>query len=73
MKKNNDIMVFIVFVLSVICLASSSHQTGSFSAIDHVFAWMGVVCFTCYYLRAFLAVFCEKYISVWRFLRRERQ
>ncbi len=55
MKDFNDIMALLVFFLSVICLATTPHIFTSYTALDHVLAWTGVLCFSVYYLRDILA------------------
>ena len=55
MKDFNDIMALLMFFLSVICLSTTPHILTSYSALDHVLAWAGVLCFSIYYLRGILA------------------
>jgi hypothetical protein len=47
-------MVFMVFVLSVVCLTTTQQRLCSFTLMDYTLAWMGVSFFSAYFLREIL-------------------
>lgn len=72
MKTFNDAMALIVFVLSVVCLATSSYNSVSYSLLDYALAWMGVVCFSAYYMRDTLKKYGGKTIELTSRFRKSR-
>lgn len=63
MKNFNEIMALLVFVLSIACLATTPYNDASYSTIDYVLAWMGVVCFSTYFMRDMLRKLGKKSID----------
>lgn len=47
-RRFNDFMALAVFVLSVVCLATARDI---YTSMDILIAWMGVICFSCYFMR----------------------
>lgn len=72
MKTFNDAMALIVFALSVVCLATSSYNSISYSLLDYALAWMGVVCFSAYFMRDTLKRYGGKTIELTTRFRKNR-
>lgn len=70
MKSFNDIMALFVFILSVVCLATTPYHFVEYSAFDYVLSWMGVLCFSVYFLREIIIKSGKRFLeSVGKFRR----